>query len=758
MRHAVVGVVALVWLVVLGTSTQSTQQPASAPAAPARIDFVRDVQPIFRQHCYGCHGPTQQMNGFRLDRRSHAMRGGTATMIGPGNSEGSRLYLYLKDSTFGPQMPITGPLAPEQIATIKAWIDQGAVWPDEASGEEDPAPIDPAAVRVVQMLRAGDEAGVRASVAKAPSLVNARGPGGATPLMFTALYGSPALMVEMIDRGGNVNAANDAGATPLIWAATRPDIARLLIERGADVNVKTADGRTALMIAAGDHGSRETVTRLLEKGADVRVVGPSLFGPLTALSEAAMAGNEEIFKLLVTAGADLKAESAAALGLSFRSGCMSCAEAFMKVFSREQLTAAMVGGGPPTGPALATPLFMKLGADIHAKDPNGRSMLMLAAASEAMPVDAVKALLGAKLDVNARAANGDTALNLARRHGQTPIVSLLLEAGAADEAPPAPPSSSPAPSARAAIERSLPLLQKSDVTFLRKSGCVSCHNNSLTSMSLAAARKQKLRVDETIARAQTQKIGAYLESWRERAIQRIAIPGEADTVSYILLGLAAEGHAPDLATDAQALLLKQVQAPDGSWRLLALRPPIESSVFEVTAASMRALQVYAPPARRADYEPVIAAAAAWLRKAAPRSTEDRAFQLLGMHWSKTPAEAIAQAGKALAAEQRADGGWSQIPSLGSDAYATGQALVALVESGAMTTTSDTYRRGAAFLLKTQLADGTWYVRSRAVPLQPLFDADFPHGPDAFISAAATNWAVAALALAPDTQATTTAGR
>ncbi len=44
---------------------------------PSRVDFRKDVQPLLRANCIGCHGPTQQMNGFRLDRRSAAMRGGT---------------------------------------------------------------------------------------------------------------------------------------------------------------------------------------------------------------------------------------------------------------------------------------------------------------------------------------------------------------------------------------------------------------------------------------------------------------------------------------------------------------------------------------------------------------------------------------------------------------------------------------------------------------------------------------------------------
>lgn len=267
-------------------------------------------------------------------------------------------------------------------------------------------------------------------------------------------------------------------------------------------------------------------------------------------------------------------------------------------------------------------------------------------------------------------------------------------------------------------------------------------------MTLDVARTQGYQVDQAVAGEQTKQVAAYLDTWRERALQGVGIPGDADTMSYILLGLAAAGYPGDLATDAQAHFIKRAQAGDGRWRVLANRPPIESSDFEVTAASLRALQVYAPPAKRAEYAQAIAAASAWLRRATPQTTEDRAFQLLGMHWSNTPAADIQRAGRSFIAQQRPDGGWSQLPSMASDAYATGQALVALVQSGAITIAHPAYRRGVEFLLKTQLADGSWYVRSRAIPLQPLFDAGFPHGPDAFISAAATNWATMALALGP----------
>jgi hypothetical protein len=87
---------------------------------------------------------------------------------------------------------------------------------------------------------------------------------------------------------------------------------------------------------------------------------------------------------------------------------------------------------------------------------------------------------------------------------------------------------------------------------------------------------------------------------------------------------------------------------------------------------------------------------------------------------------------------------SQSATLASDAYATGQALVALRESGVLKTSDTAYRKGAQFLIRTQLEDGSWYVRSRSITFQPYFESGFPHGHDQFISAAATNWAAMAL--------------
>jgi squalene cyclase len=113
-------------------------------------------------------------------------------------------------------------------------------------------------------------------------------------------------------------------------------------------------------------------------------------------------------------------------------------------------------------------------------------------------------------------------------------------------------------------------------------------------------------------------------------------------------------------------------------------------------------------------------------------------------WAGASRDVVGAIARDLVAEQRADGGWAQHASLASDAYATGQALVALHESGVATVTDERYQRGVKFLLSTQLEDGSWYVRSRSIPFQPYFESGFPHGHDQWISIAATNWAAMAL--------------
>lgn len=716
---------------------------------PRKIDFARDVQPIFKSKCIGCHGTVQQKNGFRLDRRSDAMRGGTIADIGPGNSAGSRLYLRLAGAEFGMQMPPTGPLSAAEVNTIKDWIDQGAAWPDAFAGETPPPAPDAVASQMMGALRRGDRQTFQKLIHDQPDHVNKKGLGGSTPLMYAALYGDADSVRQLLKMGADANLQNEAGATALMWATDKLEIVTELVEHNADVNAKSADSRTPLLIASGRYGAAPVVKFLLDHGANPSAHSPWFSGDMTPLAEAAYVGDETILRLLLARGADVKAAGPNPLVFSIVSRCSGCTDLFMGTTEKDELSLQALLDSPPLNDTRAVNSLLDHGANVNAKDPDGNTLLMLVSACDEASPETVKRLIAGGADVNAKNPRGQTALDFARGRGKTAVADLLVESGAKDSGTPTVQQLDfkPAGSVRDAIQRSIPLLQHTDVTFAQKSGCISCHNNTFTAMSVAGAREKRIPVNENIAQAQMKIYGTYVESWRDRVLQGVGIPGDSDTMSYLLVGMAAEHYPADAATDAIVRFLKNHQRPDGSWIIDAHRPPIESSDIEVTVNSMRAMQLYAPPTQRADYDRAIRKAADWIVAAQPRNNEDRAFQLLGLAWAKSDQQKISAAAHLLSAQQRSDGGWAQIPSLPSDAYATGQALVALRESGAITLTDSTFTRGVQFLMSTQLADGSWYVKSRAMRIQPFFESGFPYGRDQFVSAAGTNWATQALALA-----------
>ena len=123
--------------------------------------------------------------------------------------------------------------------------------------------------------------------------------------------------------------------------------------------------------------------------------------------------------------------------------------------------------------------------------------------------------------------------------------------------------------------------------------------------------------------------------------------------------------------------------------------------------------------------------------------QDRAFQAIALAWAGR-VESARKAALALVDLQRGDGGWSQFAGVDADAYATGQAVYAL-SVARMPQNNAAYRKGIAYLLKTQAQDGSWHVKSRSIWLQPYLDSGFPYGRDQFISTAGTAWASMALA-------------
>ncbi len=356
-------------------------------------------------------------------------------------------------------------------------------------------------------------------------------------------------------------------------------------------------------------------------------------------------------------------------------------------------------------------------------------------------------LLAKGADVNAKSLAGETALDWARKIGSPPVVEMLRKAGGLETAREAVAVPPPAQAdLKASVERSLSLLSKMSVVAAANGGCASCHSHNIVDMAEGMARAKGFAIDQkVVAQRQTLTKAPYFSL--SNVFERFDRPvPEID--AYALMALHANGYAADRTTDAMAASLMAQQRADGHWTTgTVARPPIEDGDIFRTALGIRAVQLYAPAGRGAEAKARIARARAWLTAAKPTTAEDRNLQLLGLHWAGSEAGERARLAKAIFAKQRADGGWSQTDHLSSDAYATGQSLYALSEAGGVRPDVAAFQKGVEYLLKTQRADGSWYVRSRAPKFQPFFDGGFPYGHDQWISSMATGWAIAALATA-----------
>ena len=194
--------------------------------------------------------------------------------------------------------------------------------------------------------------------------------------------------------------------------------------------------------------------------------------------------------------------------------------------------------------------------------------------------------------------------------------------------------------------------------------------------------------------------------------------------------------------------MKAMQTPEGYWKT---RWPPAADEFG-RPADHGAGRLYLEALRasgRSGRDPArVARAAAWLEKAT-REHPGAGIPVDGPGLVRRGAAAIQRAANALAAAQRADGGWNQLDGMGSDAYATGQALYALNAAGKMPTSDAVYQKGVQYLLRSQDADGSWHVKTRSIWVQPYFESGFPYGQDQFISAAGTAWATMALSMTID---------
>ena len=110
---------------------------ATISPAAERVDFATDIQPIFATKCYTCHGEGQQLGQLRLDSRSVATASGpSGARLVARDPEASSIYRRVAGLGDAVRMPMGDQLSEDEIASIRAWIEQGAVWPEEGGSDQ----------------------------------------------------------------------------------------------------------------------------------------------------------------------------------------------------------------------------------------------------------------------------------------------------------------------------------------------------------------------------------------------------------------------------------------------------------------------------------------------------------------------------------------------------------------------------------------------------------------------------------------------
>jgi ankyrin repeat protein len=601
---------------------------------------------------------------------------------------------------------------------------------------------------LLDAIRANDGERVRTLLAEGGD-PNSKDPDQVSALMYASLYAGPRVLALLIGKGADLNYRDSNGLTALAWAAHSYESAKVLIDAGADLNVKSNIGGTPLLPAAAYPRNAALLRLMLERGADVKI---SVYGS-TALTLAALTGDAEDVALLLEKGADPNPPGAngfSALHLAVMRGDRPMVKLLLDAGANSKMRTekgedVLERYGHWNDPVLVR-MLLERGIDPARIDDRGHNALLFAAASETVTPEVFSMLLKVAPSTDARTAYGDGVLQTAQRRGDARISHLLGGAVPVLQPPKIATVRLSQRRIQTAVSRILDLQARTGPSVVNQRGCFSCHHQGMPSLAAWYARRAGIEAAQ-IAETNRKLVYPLLQR-SNMLIQHGAAPaGEAAMVAWELIGLTSDGQPANVFTDVAVNYIAATQMADGSWPERWGRPPLEYSSVSATALAIRALDLCGFPSRRQEFNERIARAGVWLAKTETAASEEKAMRLLGLVWGGAQRAAIDEAARNLASAQRPDGGWAQLPALQSDAYATGQALVALRQSGHFQPASPPFILGVKYLLGTQQPDGSWHVRSRALPIQPLFESGFPHGRDQWISAAGSSWAAMALSLA-----------
>ncbi|HEY1911980.1 MAG TPA: ankyrin repeat domain-containing protein [Vicinamibacterales bacterium] len=615
---------------------------------------------------------------------------------------------------------------------------------------------------------------------------NARGTSGLSPLTMAVGFGSPAAVTMLVDAGANVN-PEGGGLTPLHLAWRDAAMTRLLLAHGANLEAKSGRGRTPLLIAASSaNTTTDVITQLLGKGANVNAADN---GGITPLISAAATGNSAVAKLLLEHGAEPNITAkdgpiSTALQGAATSGDVELTRLLLA--RKVDLTAVSPDGsgrakngviafGHVTALHLAAAgrsvevvrLLLEAGAVVDALDMRGMTPLMFAVATDNPEPRIAQLLVSKGASLTIATPQGETAIDWARKYNYPTVLKALGIQSAPVKTEERVSISTGAPvlsvgrpagglrTPREAVELNLPLLRTGSARMLKDGGCTACHAQPMVTMTTTIAARRGWQADPA-PDAMTQ-VKQHVSGALQSMLQFTAAGGAPEAELYSALALQVAGAPAGMPTDGLVYYLAGTQSLEGFWHRPASpnRAPIQDGDVSRTALAINALAHWSMPARKVELAARIERGAAWLAAQEPASTEDRVMQLLGQQWAGLTIKQRDVRIKQLLALQQTDGGWSQNPHLATDAYATGEVLYALAEL--KVAAAAPIQRAIGFLLRTQQNDGTWHVKSRAMPIQPYFESGFPYEHDQWISFSGTAWADMALAMTAPAEGSSATG-
>ncbi len=538
-----------------------------------------------------------------------------------------------------------------------------------------------------------------------------------TPLYIAAASHQPDVMQALLKAGSKPEVESTYG-TPLLFAAASGNAegGKTLLALGSNANASRGDGMTALMMAA-NAGVPDTVEALLKHKANVN--DKDEFGA-SPLSLAARAGHSRVAQLLIEAGA--------------------------KVNDSDNDGQTPLMGAAMTGRLDVVKLLLQKGANPNSRDEKGRTALILAA-SYVDSRDVVQALIAGGADSKLADNRGQKAATIASARGYARSASVLGVRSISAKI-----NKTPADASLSGLK----VMQASMLKFGQITNCISCHHEGLGRMTTGMAKDRGLSVDPKLRQLMSMRVSGAMNAMMPlhqgalkspevmKQVPLIEINEVASSYTWFLAGKAMSGEKSDKAAEAMAMVLAKQQAKEGFWGFSAPREPMQSSFFALTALAIRSLKAFGPKSESKEIAERIQRAKNWMLAAPAKTSEDRAMRLLGLKWAGATSSQLQKLIAEVRADQSSLGGWSQLPSLQNDAYATGQALYALHEGGGVPVSDAAYKKGVQFLLRTQDADGSWFSNKRTAPGNNYFNAGFPNGESQYSSFNATSWATLAL--------------